>query len=158
MRSQYKLPLAARKRRKLSHTRISCESNSCPEIRNKHGMNPVFLHQQQQQQQQQEQQYYYTYPPSTPDTAPRRSAPSSSSGEQSNCCEGMQCLDEECKKLIYDYCQACIEHEQTCDIAGCDGSAHCDECCDEPHCTEQCSGSNSETQVTILPFPLPFLY
>ena len=96
-------------------------------------------------------QYYYNYPPATVfGRGVVGEQPENVEGMNNGCCADTPitpCMDEECQKLMEEYCQACLDHQQVCDIAGCEGTEHCDQCCDSALCTEvHCS-----SQVVSLP-------
>jgi hypothetical protein len=83
---------------------------------------------------------YYPYMP-----AIGESTASDVGGEQRKCCESVQhCMDEECQRIVEEYCQACLDHQAICDLDGCQGTAHCDQCCLDARCAGQCSTSEEE--------------
>jgi len=67
-------------------------------------------------------------------------------GPVDDCCATDQCVnactDEECMKIMDEYCQTCMDH-QACQVPGC--TVQCEECCGDTTCTDgQCSTAHTQ--------------
>ena len=132
MSSEHKIAANKRRRRKThNNTRVHTNTRSCPSLVNPSMDSSSAISMQPQ--------YYYNYPAATVFVGEQQENPE---GMNNACCAAaadapvIPCMDEECQKLMEEYCQACLDHQQVCEIAGCEGTARCDQCCTSAHCTE----------------------
>jgi hypothetical protein len=70
-------------------------------------------------------------------------------GVGGECCDQPieECTDEQCLKLLDEYCQLC-QDQQPCEAEGC--TLHCEECCNDINCVDgQCSLEHSQVHLFL---------